>query len=398
MATKLQQLRQMISSVPRVVQPILEASPTSHRILRFAPVIAGIEVPKCFKTPSMKLYDGTKDPEEHITQYRERMEIIPILGHLKEACLCKGFGSTLTGSALKWLLTRIIEKITSDLYRVVQYPKEKLMDFVNRFGREALSIPKINMATAVEAFKMGLRKDSPFYEDLVMTPCKRLDEVRCRALRFIRFEEDREIQKRSNPSDQYENPNRKPESSTQRSYKSKPYSKPVHHRVNALKDGGEEEELPKITDYCFSVDVSGVIHVMQDLGDKARWPKRDSKSTTWKDKSKWCAYHEDFCHMTEDCISLRKEINYLLSKGHLKEILMRKRETSKENSQDDHRIRKKPGSPPSDARIINVILGRSNICGPSYFQAKRHTKVSKTKKEDRPQKNTMISIITMTDS
>ncbi|XP_023743491.2 uncharacterized protein LOC111891665 [Lactuca sativa] len=295
----------------------------------------------------MKLYDGTTDPEEHIAQYRERMEIIPIPGHLKEACICKGFGSTLIGASLKWLLnvppnsitsfahlvnifnnefscSRTFKKITSDLYRVVRDPNEKLMDFVNRFVREALSIPNINMATVVEAFKMGLRKGSPFYEDLVMTPCKRLDEVRCRALRFIRLEEDREIQKRSNPLDQYESPNRKDESSTQRYYKSKPYSKIDHHRVNALKDEGEEEELPKITDYCFYVDVSGVIHAMQDLGDKARRPKIDSKSTTWKDRSKWCAYHEEFCHPTEDCIALRKEISYLLSKGHLKEILGRK--------------------------------------------------------------------------
>ena len=102
---------------------------------------------------------------------------------------------------------------------MVRDPKEKLRNFVNRFGREALSIPNIDMATTVEAFKMGLRKDSPFYEDLVMTPCKRLDEVRCRALKLIRLEEDREIHKRSNPSDQYESPNRKAESSTQRSYK-----------------------------------------------------------------------------------------------------------------------------------------------------------------------------------
>ena len=56
--------------------------------------------------------------------------------------------------------------------------QQNLRDFVNRFGKEALSIPNISMATAVEAFKMGLRKDSPFYEDLVMTPCKRLDDVR----------------------------------------------------------------------------------------------------------------------------------------------------------------------------------------------------------------------------
>ncbi|XP_023742597.2 uncharacterized protein LOC111890744 [Lactuca sativa] len=269
----------------------------------------------------MQPYDGTTDPKEHVTQCRERIEIIPILVHLKEACLCKGFGSTFTGSALKWLLkvppyfitsfshlvnifnnqfscSRTFEKITSDLYRVVQDPNERLRDFVNRFGREALSIPSIDIVTAVDAFNMGLKKDSSFYEDLLMTSCKRLDKVRCRALRFIGLEEDKESQKRSNPSSQYENPNKKVESLAPRSYKSNPYSKSDHHRVNALEDEGEEYELPKITDYYFPMDVSGLIHAMQDLVDKARWPKKDNKSTSWKDKSKWCAYHEDFGHMT----------------------------------------------------------------------------------------------------
>ena len=46
------------------------------------------------------------------------------------------------------------------------------------------------MATAIEAFMIDLKKDSPFCEDLVMTPCKRMDEVRSRTLRFIRLEED----------------------------------------------------------------------------------------------------------------------------------------------------------------------------------------------------------------
>ncbi|KAL4562280.1 hypothetical protein LXL04_034479 [Taraxacum kok-saghyz] len=113
MANELRQLRQMISSLPGVVQPIPEVSPATHRISRFAAPIAETEIPKRFQTPSMKLYDGTTDPEEHIAQYRERMEIIPIPTHLKEACLCQGFGSTLTGSALKWLLSVTPYSITS---------------------------------------------------------------------------------------------------------------------------------------------------------------------------------------------------------------------------------------------------------------------------------------------
>ena len=62
---------------------------------------------------------------------------------------------------------------------------------------------------------------------------------------------------------------------------------------------------------------------MQDLGKKVRWPWKGEKSCGWKDKSKWCTYHGDFSHITEDCVSLTKEISYLLRKGHLKEIIGR---------------------------------------------------------------------------
>ena len=105
MAKELQKLRDIISNVPGVVKPIPEIPDESHKISRFAPPICDAEIPKRLQIPTMKLYDGSTDPEEHVAQYRERMEINPIPERLKEACLCKGFGSTLTGSALKWLLS-----------------------------------------------------------------------------------------------------------------------------------------------------------------------------------------------------------------------------------------------------------------------------------------------------
>ncbi|KAL4554607.1 hypothetical protein LXL04_037204 [Taraxacum kok-saghyz] len=73
MAKELKQLRQMISSVPGVVQTVPELCSANHRISRFAAPIADTEIPKRFQTPNMKLYDGTTDPEEHIAQYRERI-------------------------------------------------------------------------------------------------------------------------------------------------------------------------------------------------------------------------------------------------------------------------------------------------------------------------------------
>lgn len=166
----------MITSVPGVVQTVPEVSPTSYRISRFSPVIVDTKILKSFQTPSIKPYKGTTDLEEHFTQYMERIEIIPILTHLKETCICKSFGSTLTGSTLKWLLSvppysitsfthlvnifsnqfsysRTFEKIISDLYRGVQDPNESFWTFVNTFGREALSTPNIHMVAVVEAFK-----------------------------------------------------------------------------------------------------------------------------------------------------------------------------------------------------------------------------------------------------
>ncbi|KAF5789478.1 putative retrotransposon gag domain-containing protein [Helianthus annuus] len=182
MARELQKLKDMISSVPEVVKPILEIADGSHRISRFAPPICDAEIPKRFHFPTMKLYDGSTDPEEHIAQYRERMEINPIPERLKEACLCKGFGSTLTGSALKWLLSlppysitsfanlvnlfnnqfscsRKLERLTSDLYRITQGHNESLRDYITKCSKESLDIPNLDIATAVEAFTMGLLRD-----------------------------------------------------------------------------------------------------------------------------------------------------------------------------------------------------------------------------------------------
>ncbi|KAJ0847567.1 putative retrotransposon gag domain, aspartic peptidase domain superfamily [Helianthus annuus] len=390
---------------PDTVKPIPEIADGSHKVSRFAPPICDAKVPKRFHIPTMKLYDGTTDPEEHIAQYRERMEINPIPEKLKEACLCKGFGSTLTGSALKWLLSlppysitsfanlvnlfnnqfscsRKFEKLTSDLYRITQSHNESLRDYITKFSKESLDIPNLDMATAVEAFKMGLLKDSLFYDDLVMTPCRNLDEVRTRALRFIRLEDDKRIQERQVGSSKQEK-----QGSSFKNNKFKSYHRNENKNVHAVDQEEDDEEYPPISEYCFSVDNHELILAMQNLGEKARWPRKNDKPSGTKDKSKWCAYHEDFGHLTEECIALRKEIGYLLSKGHLKELLGRK----KQRTQDPERIPEKAPAPPANAQVINFISGGSDICGTSFSAAKRHAKESKMDNGERPIRTSSVS-------
>ncbi|KAI3796340.1 hypothetical protein L1987_39008 [Smallanthus sonchifolius] len=208
---------------------------------------------------------------------------------------------------------------------------------------------------------MGLRKDSQFYEDLVMNPCRNLDEVRNKALRFITLEDDKKIQQRMDAPTSYSQPNRRTETAPFKPYRFKPYSKPDNHRVNAVEDDEEEEEYTKI------------------LETKPGGPV-NSKRIRGKDKSKWCAFHEDFGHVTKDCIALRKEISYLLSKGYLKDFLGK----GKKQVRDHDKMPQRAKSPSPDAKVIGFISGGSEICGTSYSAAKRNAKEAKTEKCDRP--------------
>ncbi|XP_022007254.2 uncharacterized protein LOC110906428 [Helianthus annuus] len=161
-----------------------------------------------------------------------------------------------------------------------------------------------------------------------------------------------------------------------------------NQNVDVVEQDEDEEEYPKISEYCFSVDNSELMLTLQNSGEKARWPKKNDKSNSFKDKYKWCRHHEDFEHLTDECIALRREICYLLSKGHLKELLGRK----KSRTQDPGNVLERANPPPADAQMINFISRGSDICGTSFSAAKRHTNETKLENGDRP-----IRTSTLTD-
>jgi hypothetical protein len=121
-----------------------------------------------------------------------------------------------------------------------------------------------------------------------------------------------------------------------------------------------------------------------------RWPSKN-KTIAFNDKSKWCAYHEDFGHVTDECIALRKEIAVLLSQGHLTELFGRKKAKDyNPAAKIPEDQQKRPKSPPMNARVINYIAGGSEVCGTSYSAAKRNAKEAKMEKGEKPQKTSSI--------
>ncbi|KAJ9561498.1 hypothetical protein OSB04_006658 [Centaurea solstitialis] len=203
------------AAVPVEVEPKIgfQASP-------YVDEIALMDIPKEYNIPAFTTkYSGITDPVEHVAQYKQLMWTASIPSQYQEACMCKSFGSTLTGAALQWLI------------------------------------------------------------------------------------------------------NLKPKSI------------------------GSFAELNNL--------------VLTKIDANVRWPKNPVNPNKDKDQTKWCEFHSDHGHTTDECISLKKEIAYLKTNGHLKGIIP-----------DEA---KRPASP-VHTKVVNCITGGSEVCGLTYSAAKRHAR------------------------
>ena len=52
-----------------------------------------------------------------------------------------------------------------------------------------------------------------------------------------------------------------------------------------------------------------------------RWPSQMRSDTTKRDNTNYCEFHRDYEHRTDDCIQLRKEIEYLIRRGYLRRFI-----------------------------------------------------------------------------
>ncbi|XP_074315272.1 uncharacterized protein LOC141651457 [Silene latifolia] len=321
----------------------------------------------------MTLYDGTKDPIDHVNHYKQKMMVITATGPLKEACMCKGFRSTLSGAALQWFIglpnksignfadlvnafnqqftsSRKPEKQTSDLYRIVQGFEESARDYLNRFNKEKVSIPRCDIATAIQAFRRGLHQSSELYKDLTMHPCTIFEEVQSKVIAAMRLEEDSAPIRGTYNSE----PVSRKAPVEKKSERCKPYSRNVN-KVSGSSEGKSEADLPP------------------KLGRRVRWPKSPAEghSSSRKDTGKKCEFHGSNTHDTDECHSLRKEVQFHYNPGNLDHLLPRG--TTRVNSADQVLSSPPPPPPPQCTRTVNVITGGSKLCGLTYSAAKSHT-------------------------
>lgn len=129
-----------------------------------------------------------------------------------------------------------------------------------RFNREKDAITNYD-----EAFRRGLQKDSPMYDDLTKYPCKIMDDVQAKAMAHMRLEENKR-----KLDDKYYYPNRKVTMPRVRDYKPFTRNGKKEYKVNALNDRVDwrkDPNLPPTYDtYCFMIPPSILVREFNKLG------------------------------------------------------------------------------------------------------------------------------------
>ncbi|KAJ9544197.1 hypothetical protein OSB04_023904 [Centaurea solstitialis] len=87
----------LLTELPGAAVPIEVEPKTGFQASPYIDEIALVDIPNTTFTPK---YSGISDDVEHIAQYKQLVWIVPIPTQFQEICMCKGFGSTLTGAAL----------------------------------------------------------------------------------------------------------------------------------------------------------------------------------------------------------------------------------------------------------------------------------------------------------
>ncbi|VFQ69826.1 unnamed protein product [Cuscuta campestris] len=270
-----------------------EVTPFSRRIM-------SCPLPDNFKTPQIKAYNGTTDPQDHLARFGANV----VMYAYPEEIKCRCFLATLEGQACEWfhklpkgsidkwsdLAHKFLEHFASSrrqklpfshLLNVKIRKGEQPREFINRWEKEARDVQGADDQALIAMLQAALPQGD-VRKELRRNPLSTYQEMLARAKYLALEEEDDEPpvrkEKKSGPPVADEK-------------KRKDYGKgpnPTGHHVNRHP-----------------------VHAVQSLSA----PPHSRGSYGVQDAPKYCEYHRNSTHNTSECVTLKKEMDQLIARG-----------------------------------------------------------------------------------
>ena len=304
-------------------------SPFTAEVLHF-PLLAK------FRMPPVEAFDGVRDPVDHLNTYKNQIE----LHGYQDPVRCRAFDITLKGPVLAWfnrlppssissfrelsiasvshfIRARTYRKPSYHLLTIKQSSQESLRSYVQRFNAESLKVDIPNEKFAITTFIAGLRVQS---KDLMFSisknPQASMAEVLAKAKKYINGEEAL-ISKKGNSSTYKEKSRtnkrrgRSPKRQNDRERSPKKDGERSLKRRGSLRDRLGPPQLEQRQHYSprrFTPLTATVSQVLREVQNEQflRWPSQMKSDPATRDNTRYCEFHRDYGHRTDDCIQLRK--------------------------------------------------------------------------------------------
>ncbi|XP_062092949.1 uncharacterized protein LOC133798592 [Humulus lupulus] len=270
----------------------------------------------------------------------------------------------------------------SALTNVRQQPNETLKSYLTRFNLEVAQARDVDDSGHLMAVRAGVMPGSPLWEDMQRKPVRSLTKFNRQAQRFVNVEEARSaLNMASHIVTTTTNINSASTSADPTASKppvDNPSKRKKNEGNNPEAEGGKKKKEER---YFFVYKVYSELNeswenIYLDNENQVPFrcpdPMRNQKAK--KDSSKYCRFHRDIRHTTDECRQLKGEIEGLISRGYFRQYVIKNQNpnhasTSQraaaappaQNSNSRTREDKQP--PPIDGEDVVTVSGGPHIVG-----------------------------------
>ena len=324
--------------------------------------------------PSLDSYDGTRDPFNHIATFKTTMH----LQGVPDEIMCRAFPTTLKGPARVWFskipsnsvssfeelsklfVNNFIEGqrhkcSSSSLLTIEQGKSESLRSFITCFNREALSVDEVDDKLLLAAFHNGVNSDI-FIHKLYEKEPQSMAELVHSAQNFMNAEDAIITKKRKRYERIKANPSRH--------FEQGPHSK--KGRTEEKKDRDNKKPGPSARNQQYTPLNIPFEQVLMQIKDdpSLKWPEKMKGDPNKRNRNKYCCFHRDHGHDTDECFDLKQQIENLIRQGKLRNFLGRNHKDEKLKGKIEESSR------PSLGEIRVIIGGVQQAIRPSQ---RKHT-------------------------
>ncbi|KAL0344709.1 UNVERIFIED_CONTAM: hypothetical protein Sradi_4302200 [Sesamum radiatum] len=288
-----------------------------------------------FKMPDLPKYDGTKDPQEHVAAF----ELVMNLYGQSSAINAKLFVTNLTRKAQEWFTSLP----SGNMETFDQLIQKFIFHFARRFNNETLEVQDLRIDMIVSILIHGLKKgplasalarDPPEdVEQLMKIAHKYIDEEEINAMKAGEWQRSRDRGRWKDNREKYVRADKEKES---------PY-RPKFHRYTPL--------ATSRTKALIMVEKSNLL----------QWPQHTRFTSAKRFSNKYCRFHKEKGHDTEDCYQLKDEIERLVRQGYFKEFIVEQGSRSRDNKVGDRRTRSRSRSRERFKETDRKDRGRENV-------------------------------------